>query len=203
MLLKKNVEPKPDYLQDWPNHYYEIDDIAERKEILQKAIELNLDPAHDKYRLKLFERRYCTGDKKKMIDAFMYAWVMIKASSASSISFFNKKQKHREMVSYMESLCLLNFEPECPEEKQVLTEEWNAFAKQFISSCADSRSYRSILFGIATIKDPAVAGKLAAEIKLVTETYPAYLGYAETFLPFRQILMDNFRQMIEDGESYL
>ena len=38
MLLKKEKPAQIDYLENWPEHYYEIENAKERKEILAQAI---------------------------------------------------------------------------------------------------------------------------------------------------------------------
>lgn len=202
MLLKEKNAPKTDYLVDWPAHYYEIESPAEKLAHVNTAIEKQLDPKFDMYRKKLLEQRYFRLNKKGSADAFMHAWMMIKASAASGVSFFTKKRLQHELLSYMEELCLSGYEPECPEEKQMLLEEWNDFARQFIASCVGSRAYCSTLFGFVPIKDATVAKKLAEEIDLVTRNYPARLGCAEAFLPLREIMVHNYCQMIENGDSY-
>ena len=43
MLLKKDKPAQIDYLENWPEHYYEIENAKERKEILAQAISRELD----------------------------------------------------------------------------------------------------------------------------------------------------------------
>lgn len=43
MLLKKEKTAQIDPLENWPEHYYEIENAKERKEILAQAISLELD----------------------------------------------------------------------------------------------------------------------------------------------------------------
>lgn len=77
MLLKKEKPAQIDPLENWPEHYYEIENAKERKEILAQAISRGLDLPNDNYRMKLLEKRYGKDGKS---DAFMKAWMMIKAS---------------------------------------------------------------------------------------------------------------------------
>lgn len=202
MIFKKDNITKPDYLQDWPTNYYEIETAAEKRAVLETALANHLNPPYDTYRMKLLEKRYFSHDKNGNVDAFMYAWTMIKASSSSGVSFFTKKKQLRELLSYMQDLCLIHYEPECPEEKQVLTEEWASFAAQIISSNAGNRTYCSTLWGLIPMKDTLVAQKIADDIELVTQKYPSQFGYEEAFAPFHRILKDTFCQMIENGSSY-
>ena len=43
MLLKKESVKDIDYLQNWPEHYYEIETASKRKEYLEKALNQKLD----------------------------------------------------------------------------------------------------------------------------------------------------------------
>ena len=51
MLLKKEKPAQIDYLENWPEHYYEIENAKERKEILAQAISRGLDLPNDNYRM--------------------------------------------------------------------------------------------------------------------------------------------------------
>ena len=97
MLLKKEKPAQIDPLENWPEHYYEIENTKERKEILAQAISRGLDLPNDNYRMKLLEKRYGKDGKS---DAFMKAWMMIKASGAAGISFFNKRHLQKELKQY-------------------------------------------------------------------------------------------------------
>ena len=142
MLLKKEKPAQIDYLENWPEHYYEIENAKERKEILAQAISRGLDLPNDNYRMKLLEKRYGKDGKN---DAFMKAWMMIKASGAAGISFFNKRHLQKELKQYMKDLCLLEYAPENETEQAVLLTEWENFAKVLLASCTGSKTYCSTL----------------------------------------------------------
>ncbi len=204
MLIKTNKEtPKTDYLADWPAHYYEIPTAAEKIEALESIEKQGIATASDTYRKALCEKRYFSKNKKGTVDSFFSAWMMIKASSASGISFLTRKKLQRELEGYMEDLCLLRFPYENEEALAVRAEEWRAFAIYFIQSCSDSKSYCSTLFGIVPIKDSIVAEKIANEILLVTSEYPKQFQLAEAFAPLKEIMCEVYCQMIENGETYL
>ena len=96
----------------------------------------------------------------------------------------------------MDDLCLLHYTPENSEEAAILTEEWQDFARYFLSSCVGSKGYCSTLFGIVRIKDEQVAEKISAEISLVTKEYPALLGLEDTFAPLRTIMEETYQELI-------
>ncbi len=199
MLLKKEKPAQIDPLENWPEHYYEIENAKERKEILAQAISRGLDLPNDNYRMKLLEKRYGKDGKS---DAFMKAWMMIKASGAAGISFFNKRHLQKELKQYMKDLCLLEYAPENETEQAVLLTEWENFAKVLLASCTGSKTYCSTLFGIVPIKDASVARKIAEEIDFVTRTYPQKLELADEFAPFREVMVNTYCNMIENGSSY-
>lgn len=201
MLLKKKDLPEFDFLENWPAHYYEIKNAMKRKEYLEKAIELNLDPAHDGYRMKLLKKRFFSENKKGTADSFMLAWIMIKAAAAANDSFMMKRQI-KELEGNLRNLCLYDYTPENEDEQQVLEEEWSDFARCFLASCVESKSYCSTLFNMVPLQDNAVARKIVSEVNLVTHNYPAAFGLAEAMIPLRQILILTFCRMIENGSSY-
>lgn len=203
MLLPNQDTGKTDDLQDWPSHYYDIPTGARRMEALASAEQQGLSTPADAYRRKLCEKRFFSQNSTGTVDSFLHAWMMIKASSAAGSSFLQKRRLTRELETYMEALCLLNYVPENEEERMVLTEEWYDFARYFISSCVGSKGYCSTLFGFVPIKDATVAEKIAAEIGLVTRDYPARFGYEEAFRPLNRILCDTYCSMIEGGADYL
>jgi len=132
----------------------------------------------------------------------MKAWMMIKASGAAGISFFNKRHLQKELKQYMKDLCLLEYAPENETEQAVLLTEWENFAKVLLASCTGSKTYCSTLFGIVPIKDASVARKIAEEIDFVTRTYPQKLELADEFAPFREVMVNTYCNMIENGSSY-
>lgn len=201
MLLKRERQPQIDFLENWPAHYYEIKNTIQRKAFLKKAIDQNLDPVHDQYRMKLLSSRFFKENKKGTADSFMLAWIMIKASAAASDPFLIKKQQ-QELKKYLKNLYLYDFVPENEAEQQVLLEEWNDFARCYLSSCVGSKSYCSTLFNIVPLKDDMIAKKIADEIDLVTRLYPAKFNLEDFFIPLRQIFISTYCEMIENGESY-
>ncbi len=196
MLIKGNKTETIDYLENWPARYYDIPSGSLRLEYIEKAKEQGLATVADTYREKLCKKRFFTNDNKGTTDGFLRAWMMIKASSAAGISFFQKKSKKRELESYMEDLCLLHYTPENSKEAAILTEEWQDFARYFLSSCVGSKGYCSTLFGIVRIKDEQVAEKISAEISLVTKEYPALLGLEDAFAPLRTIMEETYQELI-------
>ena len=200
---------KTDYLSEWPAHYYEIEDINERERILKLAIEQKLDPAGDEKRLLVLKKRFGEKQAEKRADHFLHAWMMIQATGAGGVSFFQKKRQKKELCGYFSQLGIQmeetkNVEKEPDREDAcgyVLEEEWKNFAYTYLASCTGSRAYCSTLFGIVPIKDAAVAEKIAKDIDLVTKDYPAAFGLEEAVRPFRSIMVDSLCQYVPNGEA--
>lgn len=203
MLLKETNGKQTDFLQDWPLHYYELPTAAERILALDEAARQGLSTDLDEYRRALCEKRFFSKNKEGTTDAFMNAWMMIKASAAAGVSFLQRKRLKRELEEYMDILCLTGFDSENEKSLLARRDEWTDFAKRFIHSCTDSKAYCSTLFGFVPIKDSVIAEKIASEILLVTEQYPSRLGYAAEFAPLREVMCTTYCQMIHNGESYL
>lgn len=202
MILKADTK-EINYLENWPQHYYEIADSVKRKEVLLTAIEQKLDPKQDALRLKLYEKRYgLTKKKNANTDIFIHAWMMIKASNAAGVSRFQKKQKQKELRQLMKDLGILDF-PEAPkEEQEIIKAEWACFTRLYINYCTNNKTYCSTLFGFIPIKEEIVAEKLADEIDLVTRRYPKVLDLADSFIPFRKVVSEVYLQMVENGQKY-
>lgn len=201
MLLKKETTSNTDFLEDWPVHYHEIKTALQRKDILEKAIAQNLDPVHNTYRMKLLEKRFFSMNKKGTVDSFMRAWIMIHAAAAANDSVLIKRQQ-RELIGYLKDLCLYDYIPENEAERQILVEEWTDFIKSYLLSCIGNKNYCSTFFNMISLKDEAIARKIADEIDLVTRIYPSKFGLADFLVPFRHVVISTYSRMIEHGESY-
>lgn len=203
MRLRNSNLDVTDYLKEWPSHYYEIPTAMKRKEALEEAERQGISVPADVYRKKLCEKRFFTRNSEGTVDLFMYAWMMIKAASKIGSPLFGTKKIYKELESYLEDLCLTDYEAAWQEERSVIDEEWRDFAKCLINSCAESKNYSYTLFGFVRIADAVVAEKIAAEIFLVTRDYPAHFGLDTKFAPLREVMCDTYCQMIENAEDYL
>ena len=187
MLIEKETEK--DLPADWPQRYYAIPDPAERKEALEKRLKEN-PSSEDERRREIFQKRFRKSD-----DLFMEAWLLIRMSEQDKISRFNRNRKERAFRSCMTQLQIT----EDPDD--ILMQEWTDFARKWISTCL-SRQYRTAAFGILTVKDTILAGKIAHEINSVTRDIPSRFSLQEVFLPFRKIMIDVYKETIEDSDEY-
>ena len=186
-------ENQIDYRENWPEHYYEIDDPVLRKQLLEEYLQEHPDHEESRKLLDLWNRRFSLR-KNKAADRFMEAWLMLKIASQTRIGFFNRKGKEKELLKYADMLCLDDISSE-------MKREWRDFARTLLISCADTRAYRTAIFGLIDLGDRITAMRIAEEFDTVSRIYPAELGYEEQFAPLREILIQTYKDILRDGES--
>ena len=195
MLLKKEINLN--YLENWPEHYYEIKDINERENILKSYIEKNPDSLDDQNRLQLLQKRFVFLKDHKRADLFMRGWINSKTLTTENIHFFNKKRIEKEFRQCLEDLCILNYE-----RSPILHEEWKSFSQEFILSCIDSQSYKQVAVGIGHVSDKNVAMRIAGDIDHITKKLPASFLLEEECKELHDIMVETYQQMLENGEQY-
>lgn len=195
MLLKKEINLN--YLENWPEHYYEIKDINERENILKSYIEKNPDSLDDQNRLQLLQKRFVFLKDHKRADLFMRGWINSKTLTTENIHFFNKKRIEKEFRQCLEDLCILNYE-----RSPILHEEWKSFSQEFILSCIDSNSYKQVAVGIGHVSDKNVAMRIAGDIDHITKKLPASFLLEEECKELHDIMVETYQQMLENGEQY-
>lgn len=195
MLLKKEINLN--YLENWPEHYYEIKDINERENILKSYIEKNPDSLDDQTRLQLLQKRFVFLKDHKRADLFMRGWINSKTLTTENIHFFNKKRIEKEFRQCLEDLCILNYE-----RSPILHEEWKSFSQEFILSCIDSHSYKQVAVGIGHVSDKNVAMRIARDIDHITKKLPASFLLEEECKELHDIMVETYQQMLENGEQY-
>lgn len=195
MLLKKEINLN--YLENWPEHYYEIKDINERENILKSYIEKNPDSLDDQNRLQLLQKRFVFLKDHKRADLFMRGWINSKTLTTENIHFFNKKRIEKEFRQCLEDLCILNYE-----RSPILHEEWKSFSQEFILSCIDSHSYKQVAVGIGHVSDKNVAMRIAGDIDHITKKLPASFLLEEECKELHDIMVETYQQMLEKGEQY-
>lgn len=195
MLLKKEINLN--YLENWPEHYYEIKDINERENILKSYIEKYPDSLDDQNRLQLLQKRFVFLKDHKRADLFMRGWINSKTLTTENIHFFNKKRIEKEFRQCLEDLCILNYE-----RSPILHEEWKSFSQEFILSCIDSHSYKQVAVGIGHVSDKNVAMRIAGDIDHITKKLPASFLLEEECKELHDIMVETYQQMLENGEQY-
>ncbi len=194
MLLKKEIPTS--YLENWPEHYYEIKNINEREDTLNIVLKENPNE-DDILRLELLHTRFGKEKKHKRADLFMRGWINCKTLSTEKIHFYNKKRMEKELREYLEDLCVINHE-----RNHILHEEWKSFSQEFILSCIDSHSYKQIAVGIGHVSDKNVAMRIAGDIDMITKKLPAMFSLDEQCKELNEIMISTYKEMLENGEQY-
>lgn len=195
MLLKKEGEPA--YLEDWPLHYYEIEDIDQRGACLQEMLSRNPDSKEEQERLELYRRRFGKLVSGKHADAFMHGWVMIKVADPSHRLVFSRGHAEKEFRESLAELCVLDW----PRTAQ-LDAEWRDFARTWVLACSGSASYKSAIFGILQSSDHTVALRMAAEIDQVTRIIPAQFGLEQECAQLHEIMKEVYVSLVAHGGEY-
>lgn len=187
MLQKKEDIGK--LKENWPEHYYEIDDVLLRRQLLEEH------PSQEESRtlLEIWGRRF-SEKNRRVYDHFMEAWLMLKIASQSKVGFLNRRGKEKEIRKYAEMLCL-------SDPSADMKREWRDFARTLLISCADTRAYRTALFGMIDLGDRVTAMRIAEEIDTVTGIYPDSLGCRELFQPLREVMIQTYRDILNAGNA--
>ena len=195
MLLKQ--ENTKNYLENWPEHYYEIKDINERHRTLLKVLKEENATQNDKERLEILEYRFGKNIEKKRADRFMRGWINAKTLSTERINFFNKKRIEKEFRNCLIDLAVLDFN-----RSDILHEEWKSFSQEFLLSCLNSHSYKQVAIGIGHVSDKNLAMRIAGDIDAITKKLPASFSLEEDCRELHEIMVKTYQEMLENGEEY-
>ena len=198
--MKKHLSNE-EYLLNWPEKYYDIEDISLREELLKQKIaqESENESSDDNQRLQLLHKRFEDKKTKDGIrpDRFMRAFMTILISKNDSIGFWNQKRLEKELRKNLEEFGVLNYEYD-----KFLEAEWADFACTYIASCLESKTYSSTLFGMVHVKDSTVALKIADDIDQVTRVIPASFNLEEECKKLHEIMVTVYKNEIDGGIEY-
>ena len=192
-MLLKEENVTIDLFQDWPKHYYEMEDSEKKYSCLLSYLQKHPDSADDKRREEIYLKRY--GQQEG--DGFMRAWMMLKMKENEGRSFLLRKRQRKEVESCLRNLCILD--EACD---HILIAEWEVFAIQLIRNYANSPVYRSAVFGMANVGEKNIAKRIAHEIIEVTDVIPSSYGYGAETECFRNIFKNAYMTLIDNGEVY-
>ncbi len=133
-------------------------------------------------------KRYRTDKKGNKIDNFFRSWVMANIQANNDSAIILKKRAAKEYTKYAQGFYLTDYPTATAEEKQMLEEEWQKFANEFIHVYKTDRNYSSSIFGFGSISDEDVNDKIKLEIENVTLRYPRFIGLEELYSPLYKIM---------------
>ena len=198
MLIQNTPDFTKRCLEDWPAHYFEIENIAEREKILEERIASDPERIEDRERLKLLHKRFSVKTGAAWADRFMHAWLMLRVLQGQKTNRLNARRQKEQFHAELENLCVLDY-PYSP----MLQAEWGDFAERYILACADSRNYRTAILGFLPMKDEAIAQKILKEIDDLTGELPDRFGLRTECVQLRKAMLDAYGRMIEHGKDYI
>lgn len=195
MKLKDKTEKSEDYLENWPESYYEEMDPKRRRNMLEHALHAFEDNHElEEKRRRVYDLRY----GKNTADQFMRVWLDLKIRNANeAVPFFNRRKKVNEIRSLYAKFGIYE-----EDFRDVLEPEWHHFARTVITTNADDRGFNSTLLGLVSITDESAARKLAEEMHAVLKEIPEKYGLQDEVKDFREIFHEEYIQNVENGTRY-
>jgi hypothetical protein len=141
-------------------------------------------------------RRYSTDKKGKKIDNFFRSWVMANIQANNDSAIILKKRAAKEYTKYAQGFYLPDYQTASEEEKQMLENEWQKFAEEFIHVYKTDRNYSSSVFGFGSLSDEDINAKIKLEIENVTLRYARYIGLEELYQPLYLIMKDTAERLL-------
>lgn len=133
-------------------------------------------------------QRYSIDKKGQKIDNFFRSWVMANIQANNDSAIILKKRAAKEYTKYAQGFYLTDYQTASAEDRQVLEDEWQKFAEEFIRVYKTDRNYSSSIFGFGSISDEDVNDKIKLEIENVTLRYPRFIGLEELYSPLYKIM---------------
>ena len=185
MTLKR--ENYASYLDNWPEHYFEISPAAKKREALLERLEEFHDPG-DQRRLELLDMRY----DKKGYDLFLRGLVNLSIVKPNP-SFLTRKSEAQLVHECVEDLHL----QEDPDEYMLA--EYDDVCRFLIRLDFEDRRFTTGALSIRKLDENALANKIAAQVDKITRVIPQAYGVAEHFTVIRPIMTAAYQDMLVNG----
>lgn len=181
---------------NWPAAYYELQSIEDRRKMLNQRLAEPDYPKEELERRRLFHMRYKSWEGRS-IDTFMDAWMTIRLYQNPSFLFRNEKKFPKEMKEQAEKLGLIHY----PKD-EYLRAEWKHFTRLYIKTCLTGSTYKSKILVFFPLSPEKLALKIAEDIDLGTSVVPRIADLEEAFKPLREIFLESYREMVDQGDKY-
>ncbi len=194
MKLKDKTEKTEDYLDNWPESYYEEMDPERRKAMLKHALDTFENNESEQKRSRIYKLRY----GRNMADQFMRVWLDLKFRNTNeTVPFFKRRKKVEEIRSLYAQFGIYE-----EDFRDVLLPEWHHFARTVITTNADDRGFNSTLLGLVSITNESAAKKLADEMHAVLKEVPEKYGLQDDVKEFREVFHEEYINNVENGSLY-
>lgn len=194
-MKKQKLQFLPEYLDDWPKHFYELQDASLREQCLKEYSLQHPDSPEEIRREEIFIQRYGNGVRHQ--DKYYYAWSMLKSMSESA-TFLNRKKREIELRQYMIDFAILS---EKTDDLQIL--EWQNFANQFIKDSMQGQSYGSTLLGLGRISTHDKISRIAHDIQTVTVSLPREIYLDKQAQPLHNALEKALLESNEEAKEII
>lgn len=196
-MFTKNTKKtyKPEYLEDWPVHFYELTDAPVRLQCIKEYMKAHPDAAEEKRRFEIFNHRY--SSIISLQDNYYYGWVMLKSVSESS-TFMNRTRRENDLRRYFIDLGVLS---ENCDEYQL--KEWENFANDFVRKSIRGNSYGKQFMGLGHVSDHDKAIRLANDINTVLAVLPREIYLEKQAATLKNYFEKAFIKEVEEGEEIL
>lgn len=209
MLYKENEQIKQELvdkaLENWPESYYQLTGQMERKEVLQRALDSEIDIEKNRFRQQVYLKRYQVPKGKNTgMDCFMSGWLNMLTIVRQGNSIFTKKSNAKRLRTILQTFGILDLNEKTVQEQEIYEAEWNHFARQYFHLCAESKEYQSYVLGMGKLNDDALLKKMALEIYDVFQNIGSMAGLeAQDLERFQTIVEAAFGDTFENGEKML
>lgn len=180
---------------NWHNEFYECTDLFYRKDIIEAQTKTN-NTKDTKERMKVFEKRYDFSNTPA-IDHFISAWLTLRMYNNPSFLSANIKKAKDEIKELSKKLCVID-----NEVNDYLKDEWRNFARLYIHTCMNSRTYSARLLFFFKLKEEELAKKIAEDIDYGTRAIPSIAELSEYYLPLREIFIEEYIKMVPNGKMH-
>ena len=133
-------------------------------------------------------KRYYTIDNTGKTDNYMKAWIDLKTARAMGVNAFRQQTPDQIFNAFLEDFDLAGYADRPLEEQEVLKDQWQDFAKKYVSMCRFDKSYSTALFGLITLKNDAIRSKITEEVDGLLASYADQFGHRQDFAPLYDAL---------------
>ena len=174
-----------DRQQVYSDLFYRETDRSKRREMQARLVEEEGTTEKSECRKRLMDVRYDKKDGND-IDYFIRGWVELSCIRDKGLFPGRKKAGARTAAEALKLWHQEEMLAKGREGELALCGELYNLTKFYIQLCKKDKVYGSVLWGIGHISEEKLAGKIASEIKRVTETIPEWLEMGDEFTLFKE-----------------
>ena len=151
--------PSPEGVyDDYFTRVIEPDDILLEIDLLQEEKPDEALQRRELFNYRFYEKR--EGGSSFLIDRFLAFWVTAQYYDKSTgKSKFRLKIANRKLSEYVDNAVLMSIFSEQINER-MLYEQLYCSARRFLNTCRTDKTYKSVIFGVATLKDQQLKAKI-------------------------------------------